>query len=371
MFHKRILLLLVLLFSLPLASIIAQDAPQTTEEPAATEATTGGGVTASPDAIASGLNNPRHIFFAADGTLYIAEAGQGGETDAQGPYGPVKADLTAQISAVSPDGTQSVVVPTLLSMDAGFGQIEGPTSVTVTDTSYWVTLGMGTKEPIAEGVQVESLVEIDRASGDVLQTIDLRAFENDNNPDQAREIVSNPVDFALAADGTLYIVDASGNSLLTWTEAGGLTLFAAWPSSEDGNVPQAVPTSVAVGPDGDVYVGFLSGYPYLTRAARIERYTSDGTLKETYEDLTYVTDILVTTEGTLYAVELAGGYGDVGFTADSGRVVKIVDGQIGVVRDGLNYPYGLAEDGEGNLFVTINSAFVLPDSGQVIPVGGK
>jgi hypothetical protein len=373
MFHKRLLLLLALLLALPAGLIAAQDTPAATEEapaPGATEEASEGAASSNPDAVASGLNNPRHIFFGSDGTLYIAEAGVGGDMDSQGPFGPVKAGTTAQVSAVAPDGTQSVVVPELVSMDAGFGQIEGVTSVTVTDTSYWLTLGMGTQEPLVEGAQVESVVEIDKATGEVLQTIDLRTFETDNNPDEAREVVSNPADLAVGADGALYIADASGNSLLKWTEADGLTLFAAWPASDDPDIPQSVPTSVAVGPDGDIYVGFLSGFPFPVEGARIERLAPDGSLKETYEDLTYVTDILVTAEGTVYAVEMAGGYGDVGFNPDSGRVVKIVDGEIGVVRDGLNYPYGIAQDAEGNLFVTVNSAFVAPGGGEVIPVGG-
>src|SRR5688572_3069977 len=111
----RKVLLLVLLISLVSSFALAQE-PASTPEPSS-------GDTAAPAddaaAIASGLNNPRHITFAADGTLYIAEAGTGGDVDAEGPFGPVKAGETAQISAVSPDGEQSVPLPGLISMDNG------------------------------------------------------------------------------------------------------------------------------------------------------------------------------------------------------------------------------------------------------------
>ena len=195
--YKRLLFLIAALFSVALASVAAQDTPATTEEPAVTEAPANPEAVVTGPSVATGLNNPRHIFFASDGTLYIAEAGQGGDIDAQGPFGPVKAGQTAQISAVAPDGAQSVALPELVSMDAGFGQIEGPTALVVTDDSYWVALGMGTIEPIVEGALAEAVVQIDKESGDVLQTIDLRAFESDNNPDTGAEVVSNPADLAL------------------------------------------------------------------------------------------------------------------------------------------------------------------------------
>jgi len=362
--------MMITLFSLSFTAVFAQDTPQSTDEPAATEEPSGGEATVLPSAIASGLNNPRHIFFGSDGTLYIAEAGQGGDIEAQGPFGPVKAGQTAQISAVASDGTQSVVVPNLVSMDGGFGQIEGPTSILVTDDSYWITLGMGTQEPIADGALTMAVVQIDKASGEIKQNIDMSAFELENNPDSSQEKVSNPADLALGADGTLYIADASGNTVLTWTADTGLQLFASWPVTDSPEDPQSVPTSLAIGPDGDVYVGFLSGFPFPYKGARIERLAPDGTLKETYSDLTLVTDILVTADGTLYAVELANGFGDAGYNANTGRVVKVVKGDIGVVLDGLNYPYGIAQDNDGNLFVTVDSAFLSPDSGKVIPVGG-
>lgn len=324
---------------------------------------------AQDDPVASGLNNPRHLFFGSDGTLYIAEAGQGGDQVVQGPFGEVLAGLTARLSAVSPDGEQSIGVSGLVSMDAGFGQIEGLMSSYVTDSSIWLVLGMGTQEPLVEGANVEAVVELDRETQEVLQVIDLRAFETENNPDEQQEVVSNPSDIAVAEDGTLYIPDASANALFSWTAEGGLSLFAAW--VPEAGESQSVPTSVALGADGTIYVGFLSGFPFAPGTARIEAYSTDGELVETYEGLTLVTDVLVGADGTLYAVELASGFGDTGYIAESGRVISVsVDG-IEVVAEGLNYPYGLAQDADGNLYVTTNSAFVEPDSGEVIilPMG--
>lgn len=319
---------------------------------------------AAEDRIATGLNNPRHISFGPDGTLYIAEAGSGGSTDAQGPYGPVKIGATGQVSAVAVDGTQSVVISALLSTDAGFGQIEGVGSVYVTDESYWLVMGLGPQD-VPDGQYVEALVEVDRATGDVKQMIDLRAFEVDNNPDEADEIVSNPIDIAVSADGIIYIADASANAVLAITN-GEVQLFAAWPPTSA--TPSAVPTSVAVAEDGSVYIGFLSGFPFPPGGARIEQWSPDGTLLKTFGGLTLVTDILIGQDGSLYAVEMASGFGDLGYNAHSGRVVQVTDDGLMVLMDGLNIPYGMAQDAAGNLYVTVNSAFAPLDAGLVIAV---
>ncbi len=321
---------------------------------------------AQDDVIATGLNNPRHLFYASDGTLYIAEAGSGGEETVQGPFGEATGGNSAQISAVSLEGEWSVVIPELLSTDLGFGQIEGSTSIYVTETSIWATLGIGPQE-IPDGQYAEAVVEFDLETKAVTQSIDFRAWEAENNPDEAPELVSNPVDLAVDADGKIYIADASGNSLLTWTADEGLSLFLVWPVVE--GEPSAVPTSVSIGPDGDIYIGFLTGFPFPTGGARIERYSPEGELKQTYEGLTLVTDVLVTADGTIYAVQFADGFGDTGYNAGTGSVVVVGEDGPQVVYGQLNFPYGIAVAPDGTLAVTVDTYGQPPNSGQVFSIG--
>ncbi len=323
-------------------------------------------VSAQGEAVAAGLNSPRHISFDSDGTLYIAEAGSGGDLDGTGPFGPLKFGETAQISAVSVDGEQAVVIPGLISMDAA-GQIEGVTDVYVTEDSIWATLGMSLTDGFPEGKVGAALVEFDKATGEAKQVIDLAAFETENNPDQAEELVSNPAALAVDADGKVFIADASGNSLLTWTAEDGLQVFAVWPAAQD--APQSVPTSVDISPDGDVYVGFLSGFPFAAGGARIEVYGADGALKIAYNDLTLITDVLIGADGSLYAVQMADGFGDTGFNADSGSVIKLDAENLEVIAEGLSSPYGIAQSEDGTLYVSVN-ALGAPDSGEVITLGG-
>jgi hypothetical protein len=321
--------------------------------------------------IATGLNNPRHLFYADDGTLYIVEAGKGGDTNAEGPYGPVKTGNTGQVTVVSPAGEQSVLISGLISMDAEFGQIEGPTSIYVADGSYWLTLGMSPTN-VAEGQHAASLVQYSGDTPQVGQVFDVQAWEVENNPDKTQELVSNPIDLAMADDGTVYVADASGNSVLTWTEGGGPKLFASWTESD--TEAQPVPTTVALGPNSDVYISFLTGYPFEPGSSRIEVYGSDGTLKTTYENLSFVTDVLVTDDGSIYAVEFSSGFGDTGWIGDSGRIVKVSDGDNEVIADGLNFPYGIALSPNGELVASINSfgmgadGKLITDQGEVVVV---
>jgi sugar lactone lactonase YvrE len=140
-------------------------------------------------------------------------------------------------------------------------------------------------------------------------------------------------------------------------------VFASW--SVDDN---PVPTTVAVGPDGSVYVGFLTGFPFPSEASRIEVYSPEGELAQTFEGLTMVTDLLLGDDGTLYAVQMADSFGDQGFNPESGSVVAVSEDGIVPVVEGLNFPYGLALTPDGGLVVSLNAAFGEPGTGMVIPL---
>ncbi len=318
--------------------------------------------------LATGLNNPRHISFGSDGTLYIAEAGIGGDLEAPGMVGgTVMVGPSAQVSAVSPEGEQSVFIPELTSSVADF-TAEGVSAVLVDEEYAWVVAaGLGpAPADVPEGLPtVAAVVQINLASMEIENVIDVYTFEQENNPDATEDLASNPQDIAVGADGTLYIVDASGNSLLSWTEADGLQLVAAWEVDPTGATPAPVPTSVAVGPDGAIYVGFLTGFPFPSGAARVEKWV-DGALAETYDGLTMVTDVEVGQDGNIYAVQFASELGEQGFTPNSGSVVMISDEGLTYVAEGLNFPYGIAQNADGNWAVSVNASFGAPGSGMVL-----
>lgn len=122
---------------------------------------------------------------------------------------------------------------------------------------------------------------------------DLWAFEAAANPHPA-EIDSNPYDIVDLGGGKALVVDAGGNDLLRVDDRGHVELVAVFPDelvstanlkrlegcpdshSEFCGLPdmmptEAVPTSVAIGPDGAYYVGELKGFPAPTGESRIWR----------------------------------------------------------------------------------------------------
>ena len=132
-----------------------------------------------------------------------------------------------------------------------------------------------------------------------------------------------------------------------------------------------MPTAVDVGPNGHIYVSFLSAFPYDPGTARIEEWSADGTLVTSYDDLTAVTDVAVGDDGTIYAVQMADGYGDLGFNPNTGSVIKVTADGKTPVAEGLNYPYRMAIAANGGIAVTVNSTFSAPDSGAVIAISGE
>lgn len=335
--RKLLLLALVIGVCLPITSAVAQDT----------------------NVIADGLNNPRGLFYDANGALWITEAGTSGDFSADTDLGPVRYGGTAQVLMVEPGEAGATAVLGGFPSAQGFDDVIGVNSVYVDSDGIWLTTGLG---PHADPF-TEALIQLDPDSLRIQQMIDLFAYEEANNPDEDF-VVSNPHDLAVDGDGTLYIIDASGNSLLTWTPDDGLQLFNVW-------LDLPVPTAVDIGLDGSIYVGFLSAFPFEAGTARIEKWSPDGELLETYDGLTGVTDVLIAPDDTLYAVQIASGYGDLGWIADSGSVVTVSADGVEPVAEGLNYPYRLAMSPDGGLAVTVNSTFSEPGSGQVIKLMGE
>jgi DNA-binding beta-propeller fold protein YncE len=297
--------------------------------------------------IADGLRNPRNIAFDSNNNLYVAEAGIAGPelTLNENAYG-----ASARITRISSEGEPEVVVSGLISYREG--NPLGASAVQVTDESIWVLLGETADFTIPF---THALVELDKDNGRVKTFVDMLALELDEDPDGNPNEQSNPTDFAVAEDGTIYIANAGMNALLSWTPEDGLQVVQVWDFETD----NPVPTAVEIGPDGDIYVGFLTGFPFPQGGARIERW-SGGELVQTYEGLTAVTGLLVTDDGTIYASEF--GVFDQGW--QPGRVVMVSEDGVTPVLEDVAAPYGLAQSPDGTVVVAVNS--IGPDNGQIL-----
>lgn len=315
--------------------------------------------------VADGLNSPRQLFYGEDGTLYIAEAGVGGAGQVElAEENIVSIGLTSRISALSPEGEWSVVIPGLPSgqTTANNQGWRGAQAIYITaDNTAWIAIGEGPNPDLVTLPLFHQVLEIDIASGRILTTLDILGAEREHNPDED-EMNSDPTDLAIGPDGALYITDAACNCLWRWTSEDGLEVYMVWPIDDN-----PVPTGLAFGPDGDLYVSFLSGFPFLPQSTRIERYTGTE-LVATYDGLTLVTDLVVAEDGTVYAVEMSSGLGEFGFIEDSGRVVRVDEAGPTPVAESLPYPYGITLSPDGQLMVSINTAFSEAGDGAIIAI---
>lgn len=314
-----------------------------------------------PTVVATGLNSPRALFYDAEGTLYIVEAGEGGSTDSgsAGPDGlPRNSGGTGRVTTLAADGTQGTLLNDLPSNSSPAFEAAGPSQIHVSETSVWLLSNGG---PLYQPMSF-SIVELDRATTRVKRLIDLFTFEATNNPD-GQAIDSNPVDFVATEDGTLYIADAGCNCVLKWTAEAGLETLIVWDTNP-------VPTGIDLGPDGNLYISFLTGFPFPEGGAKIEVRDTAGTLVTEYGGLTMAVNVEVADDGTIYAVELgrfdlAAAASGSPWVANSGRVVRVSEEGITPVAENLNFPYGLLQNPDGDWLVTVNSAFSAPGTGEV------
>ena len=211
--------------------------------------------------------------------------------------------------------------------------------------------------------------------GEVTLFADLWAFEDAVNPDGGIE-ESNPFDVEALQDGGALVADAAANALLIVDRDGNVDWVATFPREAG---IEAVPTSVAIGPDGAYYVGELKGFPGpvgLSKVWRIEPGTRHARCGESnacsvvLDGFTSIIDLTFGPDGTLYVVELdeAGwfameiGLGE-GGTVNACRYRRRA-WSCEVERGGLTMPTAATVDRRGNLHVVINA--LIPGEAAII-----
>lgn len=321
--------------------------------------------------ILSGLDNPHGLAWGPDGGLYVAEAGRGGDGPCIPSFTGDGSDVCfGSTSAVSrwKDGMHQRVVAGLPSVASqGGANASGLHDLLFTpDALIGLIGGVGSqanRESLGAGAEnLGHVVSIALdGSGDVSPLADLMHFEGSTNPD-GRLVESNP--YALSgpavSDG-LPVVDAAGNSLLDVARDGTVSTLAVLPPRAN-PLPfgppmfEAVPTAIAVDPDGDLHVGEFTGFPFPPGEANIYRYDDEsGELEVAFAGFTNLIDLAFNDDGSLYALQLTTN----GLAAADGPgsgVLWRIDPASGdrtmIASDGLMFPTAVLPGPDGSLYVS-------------------
>ena len=339
--------------------------------------------------IATGLNNPRGLNFGPDGALYIAEAGSGGIGPCgPGPEGPRCFGESGSVARIDPQtGVATKIATNLPSLATDGSFATGLHDITFQGLgNVMLTTGFA-GDPAdralnfgAAGRNFARLARINAAGKFSLEQ-DLGAYEAASNP-TGDEVDSNPYGVLALAGRTVY-ADAGGNALNQISARGRISTLGTFP---DRLVPappflelppgtlipmDTVPTSVAQGPDGNFYVGQLTGFPFPVDDANVYRVPADGGATEVAAGgFTAVIDVAFGADGSMYVLELA----------KNGLLAAFIDGDwtgalIRVAPDGtrteiaagmLTAPGGVAVGNDGALYVTNNS--ISSGIGQVLRI---
>ena len=360
--------------------------PNTPSTPAAGAAA---GTAARPVVVATGLDNPRQLTFSPSGALYVAEAGVGGAAPcATGPEGKVCFGATGAIAQVLPGRTRRVVTGLPSLAGAGGMSATGPADLHVDRQGrYALLIGLGNNPAVrptfgAAGARFGTILNGRftgrQGTGGVPRlATDVSAHEARSNPDKAG-IDSNPTGLVWTRWGYV-VADAGANALVRVKHARTSTLAVFGPRMVLappflGRPPgtkmpmESVPTSVAYGPDGALYVSELTGFPFPAGASTIWRVVPGKAPTVYATGLTNVTD-LAWSGRRLYAVQLA----TAGLTAvpqgvlPTGSLVRVVPGGSAhhTVAANLDAPYGVAVRGR---FAYVTTCAVCADRGQVVRV---
>lgn len=367
-------------------AMLAASLAGTAAIPAVAEATPAG---IQETVIQSGLNAPRHLTLTRAG-LVVTEAGTGGPVGgANCATGPATEGAgtsqyctgpTGDVFTISFRGQTTPVLSRLPSViEEAIPEVTGPSAIAYGHGQEAVTIddflvnkdGSNSllPKPFAAAFGTLRLI-----SGGKTRVIDIAAFAaaHPQSADSLGTIPgetpwdSDPYD-VVAYRGGWVVADAGANDLLYVSATGRVSMLARFPAVAEqlpagvlGNPTpitveaQAVPTSVAIGPDGALYVGLLRGVPSDPGTAYIYRVVPGHEPVIWARGLTSVTAIAFDRQGRLLATEFNTG-GLLSPPTVPGALVRIGNNGQTVTTlpvPGLFQPTGLAVSADGTVYVS-------------------
>jgi sugar lactone lactonase YvrE len=341
-------------------ALIAPVVPMTSRAQEATPA-------AGMQTVVDGIANPRGFTWGADGTMFLAVSGTGG--DNPGPEGsPFSGGDTASVAVVR-DGAVTSLAPGLpSSVWRDIDWVWGVMDVAILGDQLYALVGGGG----AVHGNPDRPSGIYRINADETATVvaDLGTWVDENpvadTPPEGAP--NNGSFFAMVPVGeTLWVVESVNGQVLQVqvTSTGAVTRIA------DLSEGHLVPSGIVAAPEGGAYVGYLTSAPYPVGAAKIAHIAPDGTVEDVWTGLTAVTGLTLGPDGTLYAAELSAEISDAEpfFTANTGRILRQTgpDSAEAIVS-GLDMPVAARIGPDGALYVSTPAFGGDEDVGRVIRI---
>ncbi len=355
--------------------------------------------------LAEGLNNPKGLAFAPDGSLYVTEAGTGGDgpsIPSPSGQGDLHYGLSGAICKIE-NGTVQRILTGLPSVAFPDGSgAAGPHDIKFdADGTAYVLLGYAANPAFRESLgdtslgTIITLEESNNTWSSIADIINCEAIKKIASGDN--EVASNPLSLYVDSN-KLVIVDAGANSIFSVnTDGSDLELIAAIPERiltnpifpgaksqnfDRGHVPapgayrqappsqisiQSVPTDVVKGADGAYYVCEFSGFPFPEGGANIYKISASGELEVFASGFTQLIDMTFDAEGSLYVLQHMNQSGWKG-NAD-GALIKISSNgerTTLIEGNGLEMPSALTIGHDGAFYIINRGG--RPGIGQVIRI---
>jgi hypothetical protein len=326
-------------------------------------------------AVSAGFANPRGITTAPGGRLLVVESASGAIDEIRNGASQTLATVPGAVD-VAANGLGNT-----------YAVIGGPPP--------------DAPAPPAGAGLVSSLVRI-APNGKVDPIADIGAYQAAHPDPDDLDVPSdsgrsNPNGLAILPGGNILVSDAEGNDLLRVDGHGEITTVAHFkPELVPWGLPfgppigtpvpaEAVPTAVAVGPDGVYYVSELTGFPFAKGAARIWRIEPgsvdavcdaahpNAACSSVATGFSSVIDLTFSSDGTMYVLELAkNGLAGALVLGNEfppiGALWAVKNGVRTLISDTLVAPGGVTVDGSGGLFVTTGTFG--PPGGSIVQLAG-
>jgi hypothetical protein len=334
--------------------------PAAAGEPAAPRASAGRRVAPAPtptpeafgfSAVASGLVNPRGMTFGPDGTLYVAEAGNGGAREVElGRKRPHLVGRTGRVSSIAPGGTPTPLIQELPSIVTAAHEEVGPTGLAFVDGALYLLTASGGWD-VGDPSFDSGVLRLDPAGrSEPARIFDLTVF-NLGEPAPARRQderadVPAGMPFGLTAlGGVLYATDGNHEVVLRLTTDGKPRRILEYPASD-----RAL-TGITAGPDGALYVAeYVPG--------KVTRLATTGERADAATGFALPIGVAFDGGGRLCVLEYVG------------RVFCLgADGRRELVAAGLTRPTAMVAGPDDALYVANVGHFGPNGEGEVVRVG--